>query len=199
MITHIVSDMGGVLVALEWTERVGALLGREVPLDELHRLWIEAQSTVDFESGRTTFDEFTTAFIEEFQVATEPTQVQQEFLAFVRAPFPNCDPVLQSLRADYHLSLLSNTNPAHYQKLCDRTSLFEHFDQLFLSYQIGLMKPDPAIYQHVLTQLEVAPDAIAFFDDSARNVAAAKAMGIHAYQVYSPEELMTVVQTLNAA
>ncbi len=195
MITHIVSDMGGVLIALEWVERIGALLGRDVCLDELHRLWIDAQSTVDFESGRTTFDEFTVAFIEEFQLTTEPEAVQQEFLAFVQAPFPSCDTVLHALKPHFHLSLLSNTNPAHHRKLKDEYAFFEAFDQLFLSYQMGLMKPDPAIFQAVLAQLNVAPAAVAFFDDSARNVAAAKETGMHAYQVYSPEELMTVVQT----
>ena len=194
MITHIVSDMGGVLVDLEWTERISGLFGREVPIDELHHLWINAQSTVDFESGRIDFDEFTTAFIQEFDLTITPEAVQQEFLEFVQGPASNCDSVLNALKANYNLSLLSNTNPAHYQKLRDRYPFFDQFDQLFLSYHLGVMKPDPAIFQHVLSQLEVAPDAVVFFDDGARNVAAARDVGMHAYQVYSPDELMAAVK-----
>jgi FMN phosphatase YigB (HAD superfamily) len=38
-----------------------------------------------------------------------------------------------------------------------------------------------------------------FFDDGAHNVAAARRVGMHAYQVHSPDELMTVVQCLEAA
>jgi putative hydrolase of the HAD superfamily len=197
MITHIVSDMGGVLVDLEWTERVSALLGREVPLDELHRLWINAQSTVDFESGRIDFDDFATAFIQEFELSVSPQTVQYEFLEFVQAPANNCEKVLAELQQHYQLSLLSNTNPAHYLKLRDRYKFFDYFDQLFLSYEIGVMKPDPAIFQHVLSHLQVEPAAVAFFDDGARNVEAARAVGIQAFQVHSPDELMAVVAGFN--
>jgi HAD superfamily hydrolase (TIGR01509 family) len=198
MITHIVADMGGVLVDLEWTERVSALLGRDVPIDELHHLWITATSTVDFECGRIDFDTFARAFIQEFGLAADVDTVQQEFLNFIQAPAPNCDAVLSALKPHYHLSLLSNTNPAHYQKLRDRYDFYRPFDQLFLSHQLGMMKPDRAIFEHVLTTLQVAPEAIAFFDDGARNVAAAQSVGIQAYQVHSPDDLLAVVQQLEA-
>lgn len=198
MITHIVSDMGGVLVDLEWTERVSALLGREVPLNELHHLWINAQSTVDFESGRIDFDDFATAFIREFELTAAPQTVQHEFLEFVQAPAPNCEQVLRVLKGQYHLSLLSNTNPAHYTKLRDRYTFFDYFDQLFLSYQIGVMKPDLAIFQHVLSHLQLEPAAVAFFDDGIQNVEAAREVGIQAFQVHSPDELMAVVEGFNA-
>lgn len=199
MITHIVADMGGVLVDLEWTERVSALLGRDVPIDELHHLWINAKSTVDFESGRTDFDEFAAAFIQEFGLTASAAVVQHEFLEFVQAPFPNCEAVLNALKANYHVSLLSNTNPAHHQRLSDRYNFYEPFDALFLSYQLGIMKPNPAIFRQVLSVLQVDPQAVVFFDDGARNVAAARSVGMHAYQVHSPDELMTVVQHLEAA
>lgn len=194
MITHIVSDMGGVLIDLEWTERISKLLGREVPLDELHRLWVNAKSTVDFESGRTNFDEFTTAFIQEFDLTASSETVKHEFLELVQGPGSNCNEVLSYLKERYHLSLLSNTNPAHHHKLRDRYRFFDHFDQLFLSYKIGIMKPDPAVFQHVLKTLQVEPAAVAFFDDGARNVEAARSVGLHAYQVHSPNDVMAVVQ-----
>ena len=61
-ITHIVSDMGGVLIELQWLDRVKDLLGRPVAIDEIHKLWVSAPSTVEFESGRTDFDAFAAAF-----------------------------------------------------------------------------------------------------------------------------------------
>ncbi|MGD1943510.1 MAG: HAD family hydrolase [Leptolyngbyaceae cyanobacterium] len=193
MITHLIADMGGVLVQLEWVERMSALLGRSIPIDELHHLWISARAPVDFESGRTNFDEFATDFIREFDLTATPAEVQQEFLNFVQAPMTSCNEILGQLKHSYHLSLLSNTNPAHYQKLRDRYDFFDQFDQLFLSYKLGLMKPDAAIFHHVVAQLDVAPAAIAFFDDGLRNVEAARRLGINAYQVHSPDELMAVV------
>ena len=120
MITHILLDMGGVLVELEWQQRMEKLLQRSLPMTELHHLWVTALSTVDFESGRTSFDQFALAFIKEFAVDITPEQLQQEFLEVVQGPLPNCELMLARLQPNYHLSLLSNTNSAHYQRLRDR-------------------------------------------------------------------------------
>ena len=194
MITHIVSDMGGVLIDIEWAERIGGLIGCSIPIGELHALWGSAHSPVDFESGRTDFDQFAAAFIQEFELDVSPETVQQEFLAIVRTPSRNCNQVLSALKQDYHLSLLSNTSPPHYGKLRDRYDFFAPFDELFLSYEIGAMKPSEAIYKHVLSVLNISPESMAFFDDGAENVAAARKLGIHAYQVNSPDEIMAIVE-----
>lgn len=195
MITHIVLDMGGVLVELQWQERIEKLLQRDVPMAELHHLWVTAQSTVDFESGRTDFDQFTAAFSEEFALDLPAEVVQHEFLELVQAPLPNCETVLTNLKERYHLSLLSNTNPAHYEKLSDRYTFFQRFDDLFLSYKIGLMKPSAAIFEYVLTTLDVIPESVAFFDDGARNVEAARQLGIQAFRVDSPNDIWAIVQS----
>lgn len=199
MITHIISDMGGVLVQLEWSERISGLLGRSVPMDELHHLWINARSTVDFESGRIDFDVFANNFIREFNLKLSAEEVQREFLEFVQAPMPGCDAILNQLKQQYHLSLLSNTNPAHYQRLRDRYDFYAAFEQVFLSHEIGLMKPQPEIFHHVLTALDIAPAAAAFFDDGAGNVEAANSVGINAYQVHSPQALQDIVETFDRA
>ena len=192
MITHIVSDMGGVLIDIEWAERISRLMGRSIPIDELHYLWVNARSTLDFESGRTDFDQFAAAFIQEFDLEVSPETLQHEFLEIVRNPSRNCNQVLSTLKQDYHLSLLSNTSPPHYSKLRDRYNFFNHFDKLFLSFEIGLMKPSEAIYKHVLSVLDISPETMAFFDDGARNVEAASKLGIQAYQVNSPDEIMAI-------
>ncbi|MFZ4640708.1 MAG: HAD family hydrolase [Nodosilinea sp.] len=193
MITHIVLDMGGVLVELEWQQRMEKLLQRSLPMAELHHLWVTALSTVDFESGCTNFDEFAMAFIQEFGVDMAPEQLQQEFLEVVQGPLPNCEAMLASLQSTYHLSLLSNTNSAHYQRLRDRYDFFKYFDQLFLSYELGMMKPNPQIFHHVLTELDTPPETVVFFDDGSRNVEAARAVGIQAYRVDGPDQILQIV------
>lgn len=196
MVTHVICDMGGVLVQLEWSERVSGLLGRAVPIDELHQLWINARSTVDFESGRITFDEFAQNFIQEFDLNRTPEEVKHEFVEFVQAPMPGWEDALTKLKQQYHVSLLSNTNSAHVEKLRDRYDFYAPFDQVFLSHEMGVMKPDPAIFQQVLTALEIPAAAAVFFDDGARNVAAAQAVGMQAYQVDSPQAVLAAMQTL---
>lgn len=197
MITHVVLDMGGVLVELQWQQRMERLLQRSLPMDQLHHLWVTALSTVDFESGRTDFDQFAQAFLQEFAVDSTPDQLKAEFLEIVQGPLPNCETMLATLKSSYHLSLLSNTNVAHYQKLRHHYDFFNYFDQLFLSYELGMMKPSPAIFEHVITALGTSPAKVAFFDDGARNVEAARSLGIQAHRVDGLEEILAIASRLN--
>lgn len=193
MVTHIVSDMGGVLLRIEWRERVAGLLNRPIEMEELHRLWVTAASTLDFECGRTSFDQFAQAFIEEFELSVTPEYLKSEFLEVVQAPLPNCESVIAALKSHFHVSLLSNTNEAHYDKLTAKYHFFDPFDDLFLSFKMGCMKPGEQIFRQVIEALGTTPDQIAFFDDGQRNVEAARQVGMHAFQVTSPDALLEVV------
>jgi putative hydrolase of the HAD superfamily len=56
------------------------------------------------------------------------------------------------------------------------------FDVLVWSYQLGIAKPDPAIYRHTLAQLGVTPTEALFIDDKLENIKAAQAIGMQAIQ-----------------
>ena len=51
--------------------------------------------------------------------------------------------------------------------------------RIFVSYRLGLLKPDIKIYQKVLERLQVPPEAVVFVDDKPVNVQAAQTLGIH--------------------
>lgn len=53
----------------------------------------------------------------------------------------------------------------------------DRIDHLFVSAELGLVKPDPALYEHVTRHLRVSPGEIAFIDDRPANVDAARAHG----------------------
>jgi putative hydrolase of the HAD superfamily len=74
--------------------------------------------------------------------------------------------------------LLSNTNATHLDWIRPRLPLLQRFDGLVLSYQLGVAKPDPAIFQQALKLAGTSPERTAFFDDVETYVAAAKALGI---------------------
>ena len=62
------------------------------------------------------------------------------------------------------------------------------------SAEVRLIKPDPAIYEHCLRGLDVAPSDALFIDDREVNVAAARAMGIDAVQFKSLPQLRNELQ-----
>jgi putative hydrolase of the HAD superfamily len=91
---------------------------------------------------------------------------------------PGVIEVLTDLRAGgTRLALLSNAGP-------DYGSYFRHgplgvfFDACFVSGELGLLKPYPEIYRHVLDSLSVAPSEAVFIDNRASNVTGAEAIGI---------------------
>jgi glucose-1-phosphatase len=101
--------------------------------------------------------------------------------------------LLQKLRDRYRLFLLSNTSSIHVaevnlilEKATGVPSLHELFERLFLSYEMGVMKPDPAIYHQVLSEAGIEPQETLFLDDNADNIRAAAALGIHTIHVQKP-------------
>ena len=188
-ITTLLIDLGGVLVDLNWREKVSVLLQRDVPFEQLHQAWIDSAAVRQFESGKVNFDQFINRFRQEFDIDKDDFSLQQDFMGMLAGPKTGATEILMELKQHYRLALLSNTNPPHIQEVKQHYGLLEHFDDLFLSFEMGCMKPDQEIYQRTLQMLNVEPGEICFFDDGLINVRAAEAIGIHSFQVFSPQQL----------
>ena len=93
------------------------------------------------------------------------------------------------------LYLFSNTCEAHREHWIPRfEELLRPFTRRFLSCEIGLRKPDPEAFAHVARAIGLAPQRIAFFDDTAENVAGAARAGFAACQVRSAAELAAALR-----
>jgi putative hydrolase of the HAD superfamily len=75
-------------------------------------------------------------------------------------------------------AILSNIIEPH-ARVLRKLGHLELFDHVLLSHELGVRKPDPVIFRHLLTKLKLAPDEVVFIDDDPGNVAAAAALGIH--------------------
>ena len=86
--------------------------------------------------------------------------------------------VLADLRAGAtRLALLSNAGP-DYGSYFRHGPLADFFEACFVSGELGLLKPSPEIYHHVLDRLSLTPAEAVFTDNRAANVAGAEAIGI---------------------
>ena len=94
-------------------------------------------------------------------------------------------------RARYRLGILSNTNEAHWRFINDgRYAIVrDFFPVAALSFEIGVMKPDPRIYLSAATLAGVAPHDIFYTDDREENVAGALAAGFDAVQFHDARQL----------
>ena len=88
------------------------------------------------------------------------------------------------------LAVLSNMPQDLGEALKARTARFKLFDQVTLSYELGSVKPEPAIYEHCLQGLGVAAREAIFLDDRLENCHGAEQLGIAAVQFTSRAEAM---------
>ena len=91
--------------------------------------------------------------------------------------------ILKKLKDDYSVWLLSNTNPYHIQDEIDGKFEFPHLiDSAVYSFDVGLRKPDEAIYNIAASRAGFVPEKCLFIDDQLENVIAAENtgfLGIH--------------------
>ncbi len=85
----------------------------------------------------------------------------------------------QFLVGQVKLVLLSNTHDQHVAYLRPKLPVLEQFDALVLSYEVGAIKPEKAIYEKALAAAGTAPWKTAFFDDVQKYAIAATQVGMH--------------------
>jgi epoxide hydrolase-like predicted phosphatase len=100
---------------------------------------------------------------------------------------------IRELRQECRTALLSNAWPGMRQMIENEWGIADCFDDLFISAELGLAKPDPKIYRLVLDRLDVPPPRAVFVDDFSENVKAAAALGLRAIQFLSSEQAMQSV------
>ena len=91
-------------------------------------------------------------------------------------------------KAGYVVSLMSNTFDIH-AKSNQLKGFFDIFDNIFLSNEIGLIKPDLDKYKHVLQKLDAKPKQCVFIDDKLRNLIPARELGITVIKFESIAEM----------
>ena len=96
----------------------------------------------------------------------------------------------------YKVYLLSNLKEIDYEKFIKHFDV-SIFDEMFLSFKLGMLKPNDDIYQYVIKKLNANPENIYFFDDNKENVEGAIRNGINAYQVTGETVKKVVEEILN--
>ncbi len=93
--------------------------------------------------------------------------IDQEMVELIRNVKKNCK-----------TGLLSNSATEYLGRIIDLHALESLFDVLIVSADVGLVKPDPRIFEHALDQLGVKAEEAIFIDDNPRNTEAASRLGI---------------------
>jgi glucose-1-phosphatase len=104
--------------------------------------------------------------------------------------------LLRGLRSKYTTILLSNAWDDLRHMIEDVWQIDDAFDHMVISAEVGLAKPDLAIYQWVFNELGVSPAKAIFIDDFLHNIEAARAAGMHGIHFRSPDQALGELRSL---
>ena len=187
-------DLGGVLIDFAGFEELGQLVPDSPGRKEIRSRWIDSETVQRFERGHIGPDEFARRAIVEFQLQLSAEDFIRHFVEWARGPYPGATELLRGVHQTHRLAALSNSNELHTP--IHRRSLESVIDSFYFSDEIGHVKPDRAIFDHVVRDLAVPPERIAFFDDTTVNVEAARELGLNAHWVDGIDALRSQLQTL---
>ncbi len=100
-------------------------------------------------------------------------------------------------QAGYELYLLSNFSAEKFPIMQKRFDFLTLFNDLVISGQHGLIKPDPAIFQLALERIGRKAEECLFIDDSPPNINIAQNLGFETIHFLSPEQLRLELQNKN--
>ena len=124
-----------------------------------------------------------------------PDQVRSEWISAAQAN-RTLLPMLERLRQDYKIILLSNASSDFLRSILDQFHLYDYFDGVFISSEMHLAKPDAAIYKKVLETIGAKPEECVFIDDSPKNIEGARAVGIDAIQYIASYQVQQELESL---
>jgi epoxide hydrolase-like predicted phosphatase len=106
---------------------------------------------------------------------------------------------LQGLRPRYKIAILSNAWPGAREGMLNHFHLADQVDDIVISAEVRVAKPDPRIYHITAEHLGIHSDEAVFVDDLRPNVLAADALGMKAVQFKSTDQAIADVRAYLAA
>ncbi|MFO7842468.1 MAG: HAD family phosphatase [Bacteroidales bacterium] len=184
-IKNIIFDLGNVIINIDSNRAVNAM--KEMGFDNFEESYTLLQQSDLFdylEKGLITPEKFRTDLQVHFNRSVSPKKIDNAWNSML-LDFPKKRiKLLQELKSKYRLFLLSNTNIIHYHKynqdFIDQYGfgLSNLFEKVYLSFDMGMRKPDLEVFKYVIKDSNLKPIETLFVDDSAENIDSANELGL---------------------
>jgi putative hydrolase of the HAD superfamily len=133
----------------------------------------------DFDLGRISSEEFGRQSMDRLNVDLEMDQIR-DIWSDIFHPVAGMEDLMTSLKGNYQLVLLSNTNEWHFEHCERKFPVVRLFDHLALSYRLGCQKPDREIFEKALAMADACPEETLYMDDIPAYVESARRLGMKA-------------------
>jgi FMN phosphatase YigB (HAD superfamily) len=203
---NIIFDLGGVILNIDYNLSVEAFKKLGLPNFQEHFSQASQNHLFDlYEKGIISSDEFRMELKKHFNDSITVKDIDFAWNALLLDLPAQRLVVLENLKETHRTFLLSNTNDIHIQefnryltKTAGVDDLSSYFEKLYLSYKIGMRKPDKEIFEFVLDQNDLNPAETLFIDDSKQHIESASNVGINTYWLTKGETILDLFPLQNA-
>lgn len=184
----IIFDLGGVLINLDYNRTSKAFIDLGLAnFDDTYSQLNQTELFDRFETGAISGFHFINRILDQLPQGTGGNSVVHAWNAMI-LDFPEERMRwLEEMGKKYRIFLLSNTNTLHMdavRRSLERTvghkRLEDYFEKVFLSCDMGMRKPDPAIFTRVCNEVGLEASETLFIDDSPQHVEGALVAGLRA-------------------
>ena len=195
-ISTFIFDLGGVIVDLDLPKCIQNF--KDLGLENIEQYlsnFGQKDFFMQFEKGQIGIPAFRNEIRKLAGIELSDAQIDKAWCSFLtQIPVEKLH-LLSELKKKYRLLLLSNTNPLHIETAVaaefSKTgkTMQDFFDKCYLSYEMGMVKPDVEIFEALLADAQVKAEECLFLDDGKKNIDTAAALGIQTYWVKPNENL----------
>ena len=191
-------DLGRVVIDIDFGKVLMCWAGHAgcTPAD-LSTRFSQSETFRRHETGHASDAEFFEALRATLGIALSDERLLEGWNTIFAGEMPGINALLARAARRLPLYAFSNTTPphvAHFSK--PYADVLSHFREIFLSYAIGLRKPDAAAYDHVIEAIGAPAERIVFFDDLVENIEGARKRGLTAVHVTSPDDVADALTAL---
>jgi putative hydrolase of the HAD superfamily len=179
MFKNIIFDLGGVLMTDVPLMKIARDLSVRFSMsgDELHSHLYPTEHWTLLTLGEISEDEYWDHFLKASKINVDKEELKDMVRTELRPIEENVE-IIPLLKSQYKLAILSNHSREWSEFMRKEFDFFNYFDQIIVSCNVGLRKPDPRIYQLALTRLHSEPEECLFIDDKKRNTDGAQRVGM---------------------
>jgi epoxide hydrolase-like predicted phosphatase len=197
----IIFDFGGVLWDMRWDVARELDRAHGLPRSSIFETLYRTEAWRDIERGIGDAAEWAEAAHRELERRARRAlpRLHDEWRR-AQGVIPSNVELVRMLRVDYRLSVLSNADGALRGRLTAE-GLDALFDDIVVSAEVGLAKPEPAVFRLAVERLGLAPGECVFVDDWDQNVEAARDVGLQAvlHRVDKGDDLRAQLAALGVA
>ena len=189
-IKALIWDMEGVLMLTDEND-ISSTVAKALnaPYEKVREIYFsDTNDKVDL--GEITMDKFYEYVLDTLQISRDKKHLLEE--VFYERAYIDEDLLKQivEMSREYKIGLLSNYSNDLRPRIEKEWAIGSVFDEIIISCEVGMIKPDPAIFNLMLDRLDVKADESVFIDDRIKNIDGAKKIGLHTIFFTSREQAL---------